>query len=141
MQSNTGKRDTRQSAGTSSSSISVITLLDSASTPLQTVSCPISTKLPVSDSLYKPCCLILLTRYPVTWSLSGFTIICITILSCSSPDYNSAEYVIDNTLYGVTLADNRRFVFRKFINETGWPDGVAWLLGVCSLIQASFSIF
>ncbi|KAJ5397165.1 hypothetical protein N7509_005278 [Penicillium cosmopolitanum] len=48
-----------------------------------------------------------------TWSLGGFTIICITVLSCSSPDFNNAD-----------------FVFRKFINETGWPDGIAWLLGL-----------
>lgn len=27
------------------------------------------------------------------WSLSGFTIICITVLACSSPNFNSGEYV------------------------------------------------
>ncbi|KAJ5119693.1 hypothetical protein N7448_010362 [Penicillium atrosanguineum] len=48
-----------------------------------------------------------------TWSLCGFAIICITVLSCSSGDYNSGD-----------------FVFRDFINETGWPDGIAWLLGL-----------
>ncbi|KAJ5110947.1 hypothetical protein N7532_001482 [Penicillium argentinense] len=47
------------------------------------------------------------------WSLSGFTIICITVLSCSSPEFNSGD-----------------FVFREFINQTGWPDGIAWLLGL-----------
>ncbi|KAE8351328.1 amino acid/polyamine transporter I [Aspergillus coremiiformis] len=47
------------------------------------------------------------------WSLSGFTIISITLLACSSPNYNSGE-----------------FVFGKFINRTEWPDGVAWLLGL-----------
>jgi len=49
----------------------------------------------------------------ITWSISGFVIICITVLSCASPNYASA-----------------RFVFTDFINETGWPDGVAWLLGL-----------
>lgn len=27
------------------------------------------------------------------WSLTGFTVICITCLACASPDYNSGEYV------------------------------------------------
>ncbi|KAJ5154284.1 Amino acid/polyamine transporter I [Penicillium coprophilum] len=53
------------------------------------------------------------TKGAFTWSLTGFTIICITVLACASPDYNSAE-----------------FVFTDFINTTGWPDGVAWLLGL-----------
>lgn len=47
------------------------------------------------------------------WSISGFAIICITVLACSSPNFASAD-----------------FVFRSFINETGWPDGIAWLLGL-----------
>ncbi|KAJ5152998.1 uncharacterized protein N7482_009476 [Penicillium canariense] len=47
------------------------------------------------------------------WSLTGFAVICITVLACASPDYNSAK-----------------FVFTDFINETGWPDGIAWLLGL-----------
>ncbi|KAJ5692206.1 hypothetical protein N7462_001629 [Penicillium macrosclerotiorum] len=47
------------------------------------------------------------------WSLSGFTVICITVLACSSPNYNTGD-----------------FVFRDFINSTGWPDGIAWLLGL-----------
>lgn len=46
--------------------------------------------------------------------------IIITCLSCSSGNYQSGD-----------------FVFRSFINETGWPDGVAWLLG---LLQASFGL-
>ncbi|KAF2683583.1 amino acid permease [Lentithecium fluviatile CBS 122367] len=49
----------------------------------------------------------------ITWSIAGFIIICITVLSCSSPNYASAK-----------------FVFTDFINETGWPDGIAWLLGL-----------
>ncbi|KAJ5404611.1 Amino acid/polyamine transporter I [Penicillium cosmopolitanum] len=54
-----------------------------------------------------------LTRAAFIWSLSGFAIICVVVLSCSAPNYNSAE-----------------FVFRGFVNQTGWPDGVAWLLGL-----------
>ncbi|KAI2742485.1 hypothetical protein DTO013E5_3587 [Penicillium roqueforti] len=53
------------------------------------------------------------TKAAFIWSLSGFAIICITVLSCASPNYNSGE-----------------FVFTDFINETGWPDGIAWLLGL-----------
>ncbi|KAI4619094.1 uncharacterized protein J4E87_007681 [Alternaria ethzedia] len=54
------------------------------------------------------------------WSIGGFAIVCITALACSSPNYASAE-----------------FVFTEFINETGWPDGVAWLLG---LLQGGFGL-
>ncbi|KAJ5766609.1 uncharacterized protein N7511_004225 [Penicillium nucicola] len=53
------------------------------------------------------------TKGAFIWSLTGFAVICITVLSCASPNYNSAE-----------------FVFTDFINETGWPDGIAWLLGL-----------
>lgn len=49
----------------------------------------------------------------IAWSISGFCIISITALACASPDYASAK-----------------FVFTEFINETGWPDGVSWLLGL-----------
>jgi len=49
----------------------------------------------------------------ITWSISGFIIITITVLACSSGNYNSGK-----------------LVFGDFINETGWPDGIAWLLGL-----------
>lgn len=49
----------------------------------------------------------------ITWSIAGFIIISITVLGCASPNYASAK-----------------FVFADFINETGWPDGIAWLLGL-----------
>ncbi|KAJ6113388.1 hypothetical protein N7523_006705 [Penicillium sp. IBT 18751x] len=52
-------------------------------------------------------------RGAFTWSIGGFVIVCITVLACASPDYNTAK-----------------FVFANFINTTGWPDGVAWLLGL-----------
>lgn len=54
------------------------------------------------------------------WSIGGFTIICITVLACASPNFASAE-----------------FVFTRFINQTGWPDGIAWLLG---LLQGGFGL-
>ncbi|KAM4064419.1 amino acid permease [Hirsutella rhossiliensis] len=47
------------------------------------------------------------------WSIGGFVLVCITVLACASPSYNSSY-----------------FVFRDFINKTGWPDGIAWLLGL-----------
>ncbi|KAF2642049.1 amino acid transporter [Massarina eburnea CBS 473.64] len=49
----------------------------------------------------------------IIWSIAGFIVICITVLACASPNYSSGT-----------------FVFTQFINETGWPDGVAWLLGL-----------
>ncbi|EKD20171.1 uncharacterized protein L3040_004041 [Drepanopeziza brunnea f. sp. 'multigermtubi'] len=54
-----------------------------------------------------------ITRAAFMWSIAGFVVISITVLACASPDYTSAEYV-----------------FTEFINETGWPDGIAWLLGL-----------
>ncbi|KAJ5865405.1 Amino acid/polyamine transporter I [Penicillium soppii] len=47
------------------------------------------------------------------WSIGGFVVVSIAVLACASPNYNSAY-----------------FVFCDFINTTGWPDGVAWLLGL-----------
>ncbi|KAL9077267.1 MAG: hypothetical protein Q9157_003458 [Trypethelium eluteriae] len=52
-------------------------------------------------------------KVAITWSIAGFVIISITVLACSSPHYASGD-----------------FVFRDFINKTGWPDGIAWLLGL-----------
>lgn len=56
----------------------------------------------------------------ISWSIAGFAIVSITVLACASPDYNSGE-----------------FVYRKFINDVGWPDGIAWLLG---LLQGGFGL-
>ncbi|KAK5116433.1 hypothetical protein LTR62_007980 [Meristemomyces frigidus] len=47
----------------------------------------------------------------IIWSIAGFAIISITVLATASPNYNSGA-----------------LVYRSFINNTGWPDGVAWLL-------------
>ncbi|PVH70722.1 amino acid transporter-like protein [Cadophora sp. DSE1049] len=55
----------------------------------------------------------IITRTAFIWSITGFVVISITVLACVSPNYTSAEYV-----------------FTEFINETGWPDGIAWLLGL-----------
>lgn len=49
----------------------------------------------------------------LAWSMAGFVIISITILACAAPDYATGRYV-----------------FATWINETGWPDGIAWLLGL-----------
>ncbi|CAI6088268.1 unnamed protein product [Clonostachys chloroleuca] len=51
--------------------------------------------------------------FALAWSLAGFLIISIAALARAAPDYATAE-----------------FVFATFINTTGWPDGVAWLLGL-----------
>ena len=56
----------------------------------------------------------------IFWSIGGFVIISIVILACASPNYSTGS-----------------FVFGEFINETGWPDGVAWLLG---LLQGGFGL-
>lgn len=62
----------------------------------------------------------LINKVAVSWSIAGFAIISITVLACASPDYNSAE-----------------FVFTNFTNTTGWPNGIAWLLG---LLQGALSL-
>ena len=54
-----------------------------------------------------------INQVAITWSIAGWAIISITVLACATPNYNSAN-----------------FVFREFLNETGWPDGIAWLLGL-----------
>ncbi len=62
----------------------------------------------------------LITRSAFIWSILGFVIISITVLATASPNYSTPE-----------------FVFTEFLNETGWPDGVAWLLG---LLQAGLGL-
>ncbi|KAH6884598.1 amino acid/polyamine transporter I [Thelonectria olida] len=51
--------------------------------------------------------------FALLWSIAGFFILSITLLACAAPDYASADYV-----------------FTNFVNTTGWPDGIAWLLGL-----------
>ena len=60
------------------------------------------------------------TQTAFIWSILGFVVISITLLACASPDYQSGE-----------------FVYGQFINETGWPDGFAWLLG---LLQGTLAL-
>lgn len=54
------------------------------------------------------------------WCMAGFLIICIVLLATASPDFADAKWVFGN-----------------FLNQTGWPNGIAWLLG---LLQGSFSL-
>lgn len=61
-----------------------------------------------------------ITQAAFIWSIAGFVIISITVLACASPNYQSAKYVYGN-----------------FTNETGWPDGFSWLLG---LLQGAFAL-
>lgn len=61
-----------------------------------------------------------LNGFAICWSLAGFLVVSITILACTAPDYATGEYV-----------------FTTFINTTGWPNGLAWMLG---LLQGSFSL-
>ncbi|GAC97640.1 amino acid permease [Pseudozyma hubeiensis SY62] len=61
-----------------------------------------------------------LNRVAMIWSLVGAIVIAITCLSRATPNYQSAS-----------------FVFGKFVNTTGWNNGVAWILG---LLQAAFSL-
>ncbi|WVW86645.1 hypothetical protein I302_108698 [Kwoniella bestiolae CBS 10118] len=56
----------------------------------------------------------------IFWSLTGAIIIIIVCLSTASPNFQSGD-----------------FVFRTYINETGWNNGVAWILG---LLQSSFGL-
>lgn len=62
----------------------------------------------------------LVNKSAIIWSISGFIVISITVLACAAPDYSSGE-----------------FVYGEFLNETGWPDGVAWMLG---LLQGSLGL-
>ncbi|KAL7268833.1 hypothetical protein RUND412_008523 [Rhizina undulata] len=55
----------------------------------------------------------LFTKAAFLWSISGFFIISVTVLYNSAPNYQPAG-----------------FVFGKVVNETGWPDSIAWLLGL-----------
>jgi choline transport protein len=45
--------------------------------------------------------------------MTGAVIIIITCLTCASPNFQSAE-----------------FVFTRYINDVGWNNGVAWILGL-----------
>lgn len=53
------------------------------------------------------------TKAALVWSICGLVATAITVLACGAPDFRPAS-----------------FVFGSLINTTGWPDGVAWLLGL-----------
>jgi len=59
-------------------------------------------------------------RTAFLWSVTGIIVVIITVLAVSSPNYQPAE-----------------FVFTRWINETGWPTGVAFILG---LLQSTFGL-
>ncbi|KAH6657569.1 hypothetical protein BKA67DRAFT_532769 [Truncatella angustata] len=59
-------------------------------------------------------------RFALIWSIGGFLTISITLLACAAPNYATPKYV-----------------FATFINTTGWPDGIAWLL---SLLQGGLGL-
>lgn len=54
------------------------------------------------------------------WSMLGFVVICVVVLSTAAPKFADAKWVFGN-----------------FLNQTGWPNGIAWLLG---LLQGSFGL-
>lgn len=54
------------------------------------------------------------------WSVGGVIIIVITTLACASPNYQTGK-----------------FVFGTYVNQTGWNNGVAFILG---LLQSTFAL-
>ncbi|GAA5850360.1 hypothetical protein JCM5353_004359 [Sporobolomyces roseus] len=62
----------------------------------------------------------LINSAAIIWSLSGAAIVIIVTLATATPNYQSAD-----------------FVFRTYLNESGWNNGVAWILG---LLQSSFGL-
>jgi choline transport protein len=59
-------------------------------------------------------------RGALFWALGGFVLCAIVCLATASPNYQRPS-----------------FVFGAFINETGWPNGVTFILG---LLQSTFSL-
>jgi amino acid transporter len=62
----------------------------------------------------------LVNKTAIIWSLTGAVVIIITCLATASPNFQSGK-----------------FVFGTYINDSGWNDGVAWILG---LLQSSFGL-
>ena len=65
------------------------------------------------------------TKASLVWSIAGFALISITVLACASPSRGGAGF------------NSGSLVYTEFDNATGWPDGVAWLLG---LLQAGLGL-
>ncbi|BCS28444.1 uncharacterized protein APUU_70014S [Aspergillus puulaauensis] len=61
-----------------------------------------------------------MTKIALVWSVCGFLATAITVLATGAPDFQPAS-----------------FVFGEFINSTGWPGGIAFLLG---LLQGGLSL-
>jgi choline transport protein len=61
----------------------------------------------------------LVNKTALIWSLLGFIIISITALACAAPNFQSGS-----------------FVFGGVINDTDWPTGLAWMIG---LLQGTLS--
>ena len=61
-------------------------------------------------------------NYALYWSVAGCAVISVVLLSCTGAhgNFTSAE-----------------FVFTSFANDTGYSDGVAWILG---LLQSALSL-
>jgi hypothetical protein len=62
----------------------------------------------------------LLERGAFYWSIGGFFLVCITCLACSSGEFRTGKDV-----------------FATWTNTTGWPDGMAFILG---LLQSVFGL-
>lgn len=60
------------------------------------------------------------TKAAFIWSMTGFVVIVITVLATAAPNFQSGA-----------------FVYGQFVNQVGWPDGMAWLLG---LLQGAFAL-
>ncbi|KAG6000255.1 hypothetical protein E4U21_005632 [Claviceps maximensis] len=60
------------------------------------------------------------TKAAFLWSVAGFVVIVIAVLACASPNFQTGS-----------------FVYGNFINNVGWPDGLAWMLG---LLQGAFAL-
>ncbi|KAL9940524.1 hypothetical protein V8E36_000012 [Tilletia maclaganii] len=66
-----------------------------------------------------------INRFSIFWSMTGAALICIVCLARASSGPPGARY------------QSGEFVFRTLINRTGWPDGVAWILG---LLQSAYGL-
>ncbi|TXT08722.1 hypothetical protein VHUM_02850 [Vanrija humicola] len=61
-----------------------------------------------------------LDRFAGAWSMVGIVVVCVTLLATSKGQYQPAKAV-----------------FAEFTNETGWPDGFAFVLG---LLQSTLGL-
>ncbi|CAD6959845.1 unnamed protein product [Tilletia laevis] len=64
-----------------------------------------------------------LNRFSIFWSMAGALVICVVCLA--------------RTGTGPSRFQSGDFVFRQLVNRTGYPNGVAWMLG---LLQSDFGL-